>query len=148
MTKFENRNPKLETAPNLPATQVRDFTDLKVWQLARELRKQAFQVARKFPTEEKFGLASQLQRAAVSITANIAEGFGRYSYQENIQFCRTAHGSAFEVRDHLIAAEDENYISASERQSVDELAQRVIQTLNGYIRATKERQGLKVAGTQ
>lgn len=119
-----------------------------MWQLARELRRQASQIARKLPAEEKFGLASQLQRAAISITANIAEGFGRYSYQENIQFCRTARGSAFEVRDHLIAAEDENYISASEHQSVDELAQRVIQTLNGYIRATKERQGLKEAGTQ
>ena len=147
MTKLENRNTKLETASNLTDTQIRDFTDLKVWQLARELRKQIYQIARKFPAEEKFGLASQIQRAAVSITANIAEGFGGYSYQENMQFCRTARGSAFEVRDHLIAAEDENYISASEHQNVDALAQRVIQTLNGYIRATKERQGLKEART-
>lgn len=147
MTKFENRNPKLGITPNLAGTRVRDFTDLKVWQLARELRKQAYQIARKLPTEEKFGLASQMQRAATSITANIAEGFGRYSYQENIQFCRTARGSAFEVRDHLITAEDENYISASEHQSADALALRVIQTLNGYIRATKERQSLKGKGT-
>lgn len=147
MTKVENRNPKLEAAPNPPPTQIRDFTDLKVWQLARELRKRVYQIARKLPPEEKFGLASQLQRAAISITANIAEGFGRYSYQENIQFCRIARGSAFEVRDHLIAAEDGNYISASEHQVVDALAQRVIQTLNGYIRATKERQGLKETGT-
>jgi 23S rRNA-intervening sequence protein len=79
MTKFENRNPKLETASNLTDTQIRIFTDLKVWQLARELRKQVYQTARKFPAEEKFGLASQIQRAAVSITANVAEGFGRYS---------------------------------------------------------------------
>jgi four helix bundle protein len=143
MAKFENRNPKLETASNLTDSQIRDFTDLKVWQLDRELRKQIYKLAQKFPAEEKFGLASQAQRAAVSITANIAEGFGRYSYQENIQFCRTARGSAFEVRDHLITAEDQNYISASEHQNVDALAQRVIQTLNGYIRATKERQGLK-----
>jgi four helix bundle protein len=148
MTKVENRNPKLETDPNPPVTQIRDFTDLKVWQLGRELRQQVYKLARKFPAEEKFGLASQIQRAAISITANIAEGFGRYSYQENIQFCRTARGSAFEVRDHLIAAEDENYISASEHQIVDALAQWVIQTLNGYIRATKERQGLKEIGTR
>jgi four helix bundle protein len=143
MTKLENRNWKLETYTNLADAQIRDFTDLKVWQLARELRKLVYQIARKLPAEERFGLASQMQRAAVSITANVAEGFGRYSYQENIQFCGTARGSAFEVRDHLIAAEDENYISASEHQSVDALAQRVIQTLNGYIRATKERQRLK-----
>jgi four helix bundle protein len=97
-----------------------------VWQLGRELRQQVYKLARKFPAEEKFGLASQVQRAAVSITANIAEGFGRYSYQENIQFCRTARGSAFEALDHLIAAEDQNYISSSEHQIVDALAQRVI----------------------
>ncbi|MGC2891643.1 MAG: four helix bundle protein [Candidatus Acidiferrum sp.] len=143
MPKLENRNSKLEPAPKLPGTQIRDFTDLKVWQLARELRNQVYKLARKFPPEEKYGLASQMQRAAISITANIAEGFGRYSYQENIQFCRTARGSAFEVRDHLITAEDQSYISSSEHQDVDALAQRVIQTLNGYIRATQERQGLK-----
>jgi four helix bundle protein len=147
MEKIEIRNSKLETDSKLAGTPIRDFTDLKVWQLARELRKRAYQISRKLPVEEKFGLSSQLQRAALSITANIAEGFGRYSYQENIQFCRTARGSAFEVRDHLIAAEDENYISVSEHQSADALAQRVIQTLNGYIKATKERQRLKEAGT-
>jgi four helix bundle protein len=141
------RNSKSEVASNFADAQIRDFTDLKVWQLGRELRQQVYKLTRKFPAEEKFGLASQLQRAAISITANIAEGFGRYSYQENIQFCRTARGSAFEVRDHLIAAEDENYISASEHQIVDALARRVIQMLNGYIRATKERQGLKEIGT-
>lgn len=143
MPKLENRNSKLEPASSLPGTQIRDFTDLKVWQLARELRNQIYKLARKFPPEEKYGLASQMQRSAISITANIAEGFGRYSYQENIQFCRTARGSAFEVRDHLITAEDQSYISSSEHQDVDALAQRVIQTLNGYIRATQERQGLK-----
>jgi four helix bundle protein len=139
------RNSKSEAAPNLADAQIRDFTDLKVWQLGRELRQQVYKLARKFPAEEKFGLASQVQRAAVSITANIAEGFGRYSYQENIQFCRMARGSAFEVRDHLITARDQYYISSSELQEVDSLAQRVIQTLNGYIRATQERQGLKEA---
>jgi four helix bundle protein len=147
MTKLEDRNSKLETGSTASETRIRDFTDLQVWQLARELRKQVYKLVRQFPPEEKFGLASQAQRAAISITANIAEGFGRYSYQENIQFCRTARGSAFEVRDHLITAEDQNYISAAEHKDVAALAQRVIQTLNGYIRATKERQTLKKPGT-
>lgn len=145
MTKLENRNSKLERALNLPGAQIRDFTDLLVWQLARELRIQVYKLAKKFPAEDKFGLASQAQRAAVSITANIAEGFGRYSYQENIQFCRTARGSAFEVRDHLITAEDQNYISSSDHRAVDNLAQRVIQTLNGYIRSTQGRLSLREA---
>jgi|SRR5271165_1462340 len=108
------RNSKSEAGSNLADAQIRDFTDLKVWQLGRELRQQICKLARKCPAEKKFGLASQAQRAAVSITANIAEGFGRYSYQENIQFCRMAHGSAFEVRDHLITAQDQDYISSSE----------------------------------
>lgn len=145
MTKLKNRNSKLETALNLPGAQIRDFTDLLVWQLARELRIQVYKLVKKFPAEEGFGLASQAQRAAVSITANIAEGFGRYSYQENIQFCRTARGSAFEVRDHLITAEDQNYISSSDHRAADHLAQRVIQTLNGYIRSTQGRQSLREA---
>jgi len=85
-------------------------------------------------------LAQQLRRAALSITANIAEGFGRYSYQENIQFCRVARGSACEVRDLLIAAADQKYIPPDLHQRTDMFAQRVIQTLNGYIRSTKSRQ--------
>jgi len=85
-------------------------------------------------------LSSQLRRAAISITANIAEGFGRYSYQENIQFCRQARGSAFEVRDHLTTAFDQNYITPELYEKADALAQRVVQTLNGYIRSTRARQ--------
>lgn len=142
MTKIENRNSKLETTSSLRETQIRDFTDLFVWQPARELCNRVYELVRSFPADEKFGLASQVQRATVSITANITEGFGRYSYQENIQFCETACGSAFEVRDRLITAEDQNYVSAMENQDVGALAQRVIQTLNGYIRATKGRQTL------
>jgi len=139
MTKFETRNSKLDEPALEAHRKVKDFTDLQVWALARELRKKVYSLSNKFPPDEKFGLTTQLRRAAVSITANIAEGFGRYSYQENVQFCRVARGSAFEVRDHLIAAEDEGFISQNERHEVDALAQRVVQTLNGYIRATKER---------
>jgi four helix bundle protein len=140
MTKYENRNAKLEKTGVIPAARVRDFTDLQVWQLARELRQQAYASCAGFPSDERFALAQQLRRATISITANIAEGFGRYSYQENIQFCRLARGSAYEVRDHLITAIDQNYISAEGHQRVEALASRVIQTLNGYIRATQARQ--------
>ena len=119
------------------ASPVRDFTDLQVWRLARELRKLSYSLLRGFPREERFVLSSQLRRAAISITANIAEGFGRYSYQENLQFCRQARGSAFEVRDHLTTALDANYVTPELYKKADALTQRVIQTLNGYIRSTK-----------
>jgi four helix bundle protein len=146
MTKYENRNAKLEEQQVPPSARVRDFTDLQVWQLARELRRQVYALCNGFPPDERFALAQQLGRATISITANIADGFGRYSYQGNIQFCRLARGSAYEVRDHLITATDQNYITADGHQRLQASAVRVIQTLNGHIRSTQVRQ--KVASNK
>ncbi len=88
-SRIEERNSKIETR-NSPVTmgqrvkgRVRDFKDLDVWMAARELRQEIYKVAKGLPESEKFGLASQLRRAAISVTANIAEGFGRFGYQEN-----------------------------------------------------------------
>ena len=119
-----------------PSISVRDFTDLDAWKVARELRSSLCQMSRTLPSDEKYGLANQLRRAAVSITANVAEGFGRFSYRENMQFCRQARGSAYEVRDHLTTALDANYLSEKDWRALDAKAQRVIQVLNGYIRST------------
>jgi four helix bundle protein len=138
--KLEIRNSKFAAASRGP---VKDFPDLKVWQLGRELRRQVYEHSKRFPAEEKHSLTSQMRRAAVSITANIAEDFGRYSYQENMQFCRHARGSAFELRDHLIAALDAGYLSQKDWEELDGLAQRTIQVLNGYIRSTRELQNRK-----
>lgn len=101
MAKSEIRNTKIDPFEKTSAGQLRDFKDLHAWQHARELRRMVYELVRRFPSEEKYALVAQLRRALTSITANIAEGFGRYSYQENIQFCRVARGSAFEVRDHV-----------------------------------------------
>lgn len=139
MTKFETRNSKLAAEESVPLSPVRDFKDLLVWKLARELRVRVYAIAKALPSEEKYALSSQIRRAAQSIGANIAEGFGRYSYRENIQFCRQARGSAFEVRDHLVTAFDVGYIAKEEYVETDALAQRVIQSLNGYIRSTGKR---------
>jgi four helix bundle protein len=65
--------------------QIRDFKDLDVWQVAREFRAEMVKVAGALPDFEKFALATQIRRAASSVTANIAEGFGRFGYQENAQ---------------------------------------------------------------
>jgi four helix bundle protein len=140
MPKLENRNAKLGESLVATTTRVRDFTDLQVWQLARDLRKQIYGLFHGFPAEEKYALTQQLRRAAISITANIADGFGRYSYQENVQFCRLARGSAYEVRDHLFTAHDQRYLTTEEHQRLEALAQCVIMTLNGYIRSTQARQ--------
>jgi len=133
-TKLEIRNSKLASDQRKP---LKDFTDLNAWKLARELRKKVYEVTRKSPSDEKHVLTSQVRRAALSVTANIAEGFGRFSYQENMPFCRLASGSAFEVRDHLTTALDAGYLNQQDWREMDALAQRAIQVLNGYIRSTR-----------
>jgi four helix bundle protein len=121
---------------------LRDFTDLEVWRVARALRSEIYKLAQGLPDFEKFALANQLRRAAVSVTANIAEGFGRYSYQENAQFCRQARGSVYEVRDHFITCRDQHSLAQDEFIRLDEMAQRLAKLLNGYIRSTLARSRL------
>ena len=139
MAKFETRNSKFVKTEPASVDTVRDFKDLVAWKLARELRIQVYLLVKKFPPEERYALNTQMRRAVQSIGANIAEGFGRYSYRENIQFCRQARGSAFEVRDHLVTAVDAGFITKDEFEAADTLAQRVIQTVNGYVRSTANR---------
>lgn len=115
---------------------VGDFIDLDVWKAARELRKECYKAAQGLPDIEKFALANQLRRAAVSVTANIAEGYGRFGFQENVQHCRLARGSLYELRDHLTTCVDEGYLSLAEGQRLDRLAQSAARLLNGYLRAT------------
>ena len=72
---------------------IKHFTDIEAWKLARELRVALYEMSKTLPAEEKYNLTSQIIRAAISCTANIAEGYGRFHYQENIQFCRISRGS-------------------------------------------------------
>jgi four helix bundle protein len=131
----------METGKASPARaaskRVSDFTDLETWQFARMLRKELFRIAQNFPQEERYSLVSQLKRAAISVTANLAEGYGRFSYQENIQFCRQSRGSLYELRDHLTTALDAGYISHEKYKELDATAISAIRLVNGYIRATK-----------
>jgi len=118
------------------AESIKDFKDLDAWQVAREFRKEVYKVAHSLPDFEKFALATQIRRAACSVTANIAEGFGRFSCQENVQYCRQARGSLFELRDHLTTCVDREYIGIKEGERLDAIAQRTAQLLNGYLRST------------
>jgi len=110
------------------------FRDLLCWQKCREIRKQLYRIARTLPDFEKYALANQLRRAAVSITANIAEGYGRYHYQENIQFCRQGRASLYECEDHLITCLDEEYIN---QQTYEDTLPEIVEArkvLDGYIK--------------
>lgn len=113
----------------------RTFEDLEVWKTGRSLRKKLYAVAKALPPHERYNLASQIRAAAISLTSNIAEGFGRFHYKENIQFCRIARGSACEAIDHLITCRDEEYIPNNTHEDLNRELQTFLRMINGYIKA-------------
>jgi len=87
------------------------FTDLNAWKEGHNLVLMVYKLINSFPSEEKFALADQMRRCAVSITSNIAEGFSRQSKKEKLQFYSIAKGSLTELQNQLIIARDVKYIS-------------------------------------
>ncbi len=127
-------------APPKPVTQVfRTFEDLEVYRLARGFRKVMYAVTRRLPTHEKFELASQIRRAAVSLTNNIAEGHGRYHYLDQIRFLLQSRGSLLELIDDLNICADEKYLPPEEVVELKTQATAVHKLINGYIRHLRER---------
>ena len=110
-----------------------NFEALDVWKECRIFRIQISNIVKTFPNEEKYRLTDQLIRASRSVTANIAEGHGRYHFQENSQFCRQARGSLTETLDHLLCALDEKYIDEIQLNEFREQYENCIKLLNGYI---------------
>jgi len=111
------------------------FTDLEVYKKSRIFRKDISNIVKKyFPKEEKFNLTSQIIRSSRSVTANLAEGHGRFYYQDNIRFCRIARGSLEETLEHLITAFDENYIDLKLLKLKNEQQKECLRLINGYIR--------------
>ena len=114
------------------------FEDLVVWQRSRGLREKVSALVRDFPKHDQFRLVDQMIRASRSVTANIAEGYGRYHYQENIQFCRQARGSLYELLDHFTVALDEEYISRKEFEEFQAEIFDLVKLLNGYVKYLKK----------
>jgi four helix bundle protein len=112
---------------------IRSFEDLECWEACVEVRIYISVLIKIFPAFEKFDLASNLRRASRSSTRNIAEGYGRYHFQENIQFCRQSRGSLFELIDDLITARDEGYIANKEYSEAKSKIEIALRLLNGYI---------------
>jgi four helix bundle protein len=115
------------------------FEDLSVYQAARQFRKAVYAVARELPDLEKYGLASQMRRAAVSLTNNIAEGHGRFHYPDQIRFMLQSRGSLEELIDDLNVCLDENYLSPDNVAELKQKAQSVLALLNGYLRYLRKR---------
>jgi len=117
---------------------VKTFEDLECWGAGRDLRNFiAKTIVPLLPVNEKHRLADQIIRAARSITANIAEGYGRFHYADNAKFCSNARGSCFEVIDHLITANEEGMISDDMCGEGKEHAYNAIKLLNGYMKYLK-----------
>jgi len=112
---------------------MKGFEELEAWKEGRIFRKQISELIKTLPKHEQFDLSSQLKRASRSVTANIAEGYGRFHYQENIQFCRHSRGSLEECKDHLYTAFDDEYISQEKLNELFEQHKKCISLLNGYI---------------
>src|SRR6478672_10998878 len=110
----------------------RSFRDLVVWQKAHEFVLAVYRMTESFPDREKFGLSHQMRRAAVSIPANIAEGFGKRSQAEKARFLNIAKGSLEECRYYLILARDLGY---GQTESLNETLEEASRLLNAYARA-------------
>lgn len=113
------------------------FEDLEVWQESREIVKRVYQMSARFPRHEVFGLANQMQRAAVSVMANIAEGFERGANTEFIHFLYTARASCAELRSHCYVVLDLSYVEESQMQEIlhqcDRLSRR-LKALADYLK--------------
>lgn len=100
---------------------------------AREFKNEIQELVKRFPPEEKFKLTDQLLRSSRSITSNISEGHGRYSYKDQIHFCIQARGSLSESYNHLLDAFDCNYITENELNHFKNIIDEIGKLLNGYI---------------
>jgi len=96
-----------------------------------------YKMTRIFPKEEMFGLASQLRRAVVSVTSNIAEGFSRISYAEKIHFYSIALGSLTEVQSQMLIARDVEYVSPDEFSAIAGQSIKVNKLMNGLIKSSR-----------
>jgi four helix bundle protein len=117
---------------------ITSFTKFYAWQEGHKLVLHIYKITRRFPPEELYGLGLQMKRSSVSVTSNIAEGFGRKSYPEKIQFYHIALGSLTELQNQIIIARD---IALVENIECNELVSQAIVTnkiLNGLIKKTKQ----------
>jgi four helix bundle protein len=110
------------------------FEDLEVYKSAREFRGKIYSLAKQLPEYEKYNLANQMRRAAVSLTNGIAEGHGRFHYQENIQFLRQSRGSLKELIDDINTCIDENYYDLNQLNNLKKEGYELLKKLNGYIK--------------
>ena len=115
---------------------IKDFYQLNTWKEAHKLVLDIYKETKSFPKEEKYGLIDQIRRAGASITANIAEGFGRYHFADKIRFYHLARGSVKETQNFILLAQDLNYLTKDVAATIWKQTKGVEKLINGLIRAT------------
>ena len=115
------------------------FKDIVAWQKAHLFVLQVYQITRSFPAEERFGLCSQFQRAAVSIPANIAEGYKKLSQADKLRFLNISQGSLEECRYYILLAKDLNYITLDCYNELTKSIEDVSRLLNAYSKGISEK---------
>lgn len=118
---------------------IKNFTDLDAWKEGHKLVVVIYRIVEKFPSKEKYILTSQILRAVISITSNLAEGFGRQGVKEKIQFYYMAQASLTEVQNQLIIAKDVGYIKVNNFKKLYEQTIIVHKLIGGLIRSIKSR---------
>ena len=124
--------PTLTPSYNSPKDNSRTFKDLECWQKAHEFVKAVYAVTKQFPDDERYGLTSQFRRAAVSIAANICEGYKKLSRQDKLRFMNIAQGSLEECRYYIILSRDVDYIDQAAHDRLEYLINGASWKLNGY----------------
>jgi four helix bundle protein len=117
---------------------IKSYKELIVWQKAILLVKEIYLFTSSFPEEEKYGLISQMRRSAISVPSNIAEGWGRMSKKNYIQFLRTARGSLFELETQIIISAELNFNKNTE--NIESLIVEISKMLNALIKSLNERE--------
>lgn len=118
---------------------IRSYRDLEVWKAAVDMVEMTYRITSEFPLDEKYGLKSQMQRAAVSIAANIAEGYGRTHRGEYLNHLSIANGSLAEYETHLIIATRVKFVGRAEAKTIWEQAKRVGQMLRKLMESLANR---------
>lgn len=118
---------------------IRHFSDLKAWQEAKKLAVLIYKATRSFPSAEQFGLTSQIRRAAISVSANIAEGFARRTSKDKRMFYQTALASLSELESHMLIATELEYLNKEESISLREYCNSCGRLLTGLLRSAFDR---------
>jgi len=115
---------------------VQKLEDLRVWQEARILMKTVYKLTAKFPKSEEYNLKKHMRECARNVMGNIAEGFGRYHFQESIQFYRIARGSLIELKSDSYTSLDTGYLSNGELDTLVNQEDKITKMLNSLIETT------------